>query len=999
MNSKQFGLLPLFVAVAFSALTRPAMAQRREALSPEHALQQIELDTDFSASILAHEPSVIDPVEVTFDDAGRMWVVEMRDYPFRTAEHPRGRIQVLEDTDCDGIFETAHTFADHLEMPTGLALWKNGVVVTVAGRLIYLLDSNGDLRADRTEVWLEGFTQDNEQLRANHPRLGPDGKWYIACGLRGGDVKLGADLQDAQEPQVPVLKIGSRDVRLDLKQRSIDLVTGPAQFGLVFDMLGNRLFCSNRNPATQVVLEQGDLTDNPLAGLAPSVVDVIPAGDDSRVFPLVDAWTTSHLHSGQFTAACGVFARAAAKLRTEVFACEPTGSLVRRQLSRYDGRLLVPEQEPTQGTREWLASRDAWFRPVNVSLAPDGELVVVDMHRAVIEHPRWVPEELKHRPDERWGDDAGRVFWVGQQSRLPAVLQDLRKTPLGDRSNGELARLVSNHNPWMRETASRLLLQREASEVVTTLTDQALDESLLLAARVASLRLADQLSPADAPLQEPLRRLLTASSQSEANRALGIVALRLLRNKPQMLHSMVPQIADYLASVDDAALACEACLCFSQLDGAAAWTPSPQRLRALTQTWVESGDRYLIIALAGALKHSPERLLRSCLQTLGETDQPVAKVRSDVAAVARGLASASCREAKPLEELSSLSQRLLFQSEARTTENGHALRLAALISLQEFRKQATQQTLLNDSFWQQLANLISSQEMDTDSKIAAVALLGQSPRPADVALLGKLVRQNTDPSLNEALLSAWCQTSDATVDQYLMDQLAAVSPQQQRVILGLVSAAPQRLELLSQQIEAGKLAPKQIGTPELKKLVARATGEVKKRLQTQLNSVANTNRGQVIADYKPCLELEADAKRGIEIFRKNCASCHRIGEIGYQVGPNISDSRTKQPLELLTAILDPNQVIDNNYFRVVVMTTEGRVVDGIVAEESSEAIVLRGQDDRREVIRRDDIAEMKATGVSLMPEGVESQIDHQSMADLIAYIKGWRYLDGSIPGR
>ncbi|MEO8271018.1 MAG: c-type cytochrome, partial [Aureliella sp.] len=212
-----------------------------------------------------------------------------------------------------------------------------------------------------------------------------------------------------------------------------------------------------------------------------------------------------------------------------------------------------------------------------------------------------------------------------------------------------------------------------------------------------------------------------------------------------------------------------------------------------------------------------------------------------------------------------------------------------------------------------------------------------------------------------------------------------------------IAASGKRLELLAQQLGSGQLTPGQFGVAELGKLVDRATGDTKSQLQQQLSRIANSNRAQVVEQYQDCLTLDPDVQRGVELFRKHCASCHRVGDIGVDVGPNISDSRTKQPLELLTAILDPNLAIDNNFFRFVILTEDGRVIEGIIADETADALVIRGQDDRRELIRREDIATMKATGVSLMPEGLEAQIDPQAMADLIGFVKGWRYMDGAVP--
>ncbi|MCA9157187.1 MAG: c-type cytochrome [Planctomycetales bacterium] len=1011
---------------------------RQTALAPADSLQRIELLDGNHARLMAHEPQVVDPVEVAFDDAGRMWVIEMRDYPFAIGEQPRGQIVVLSDTDGDGEYESSQVFADHLDMPTGLALWREGVVATVAGQLVYLTDSDGDGRADHTQVWLEGFSKGNEQLRANHPRLGPDGWWYIACGLRGGAVQLGPEFR-GEAPAAP-LDIGSRDVRFHLATKTIELVTGPAQFGLTFDGLGQRIFCSNRNPATQVMFEQADLVGNPLAGLAPSIVDVVPAGDSSRVYPLVNAWVTSHLHSGQFTAACGVFARGVDDGRTDIFTCEPTGSLVHRQRSKRVGARLVPdaEQQVPEG-REWLASRDAWFRPVNVTVAPDGSMVIVDMHRAVIEHPDWVPEELKQRPDERWGDQAGRIVSVGPRAQLSDVWRDLRDRPLRARDDAELVELIGSDNPWLRQTSQRLMLQRAATEgesperaaLVSNTNLDALqqlvaDRSLTPDARCAALRLAVLLAASpmskavatagtiapSASNHSPIAMapLLAADFAQSGQCELAMVALRLSRQFPHVLSVNPDELMDLASRSTEGGVRFEAWLCLgAQLEGGA-WHAEQGHLDQVAHAWAQDGDPYLLMAAASGLRDQPEALLQSWLSALTPETQLPEAASAQVSQIARGLMAATLRKAqasqasgstdtaeslKPLVE--QIEQLLSESGLAESLSGNGAAPLAALECLQPLVKQSKLRTLVELSTWKQLARLVENDSLPLQLRVAATALLADSPLSDTPQRLAQMVAHATDPELTGPLLQAWCAVGGDAPNAVLLERLASASPQLQRVLLPLIAASGKRLEGLAQQLDSGQLAPGQFGVAELTKLVDRASGETKTKLQQQLSRISNSNRAQVVEQYKPCLEIEPDVPRGAELFRKHCASCHRVGDIGVDVGPNISDSRTKKPLELLTAILDPNLAIDNNFFRFVVLTEDGRVVEGIIAEETADALVIRGQDDRRELIRREDIATMKATGVSLMPEGLEAQIDPQAMADLIGFIKGWRYMDGSIP--
>lgn len=994
----------LAVVLAYSAGVCGVSGQesRRTALSPEESRAEIVLASNWEARLLAHEPQCVDPVEVAFDDSGRMWVVEMRDYPYRLAELPRGRIRILSDTDGDGRYETSQVFADGLEMPTGLAFWQQGVLVTVAGQMLFLSDSDGDGVADRRQVWIDGFSEDNEQLRANHPRLGPDGLWYIASGLRGGEVRLGSELREAasrNEPAQDALKIGSRDVRFDPQTNTIDLVTGPAQFGLCFDLMGNRYFCSNRNPAVQVVFEQQDLDGNPLAGLAPSVMDVLPAGEDSRVFPLINAWTTSHLHAGQFTAACGLFVRplpevsqavSADELHSEFYVCEPTGCLVKRQELSPSQFRCQPLPAPQQVEPEWLASRDEWFRPVNVTLAPDGEMVIVDMHRAVIEHPQWVPEELKHRIDERWGDDAGRIYWVGAKFELGRLLAELRRAPLGSRETGELVQLVADPNPWIRETAARLLLERNESEAIGSLMSQGLDENLPLVGRVRCLQLAVALS----------RRIpsgLVTLFGSE-NPLLAEVALRLARQYPTQLAEHSSTLAR-LCTQGSEVVQFHALLGLGRLTNLGHLALSDQASAAIADRICRGPQAYALMAAAAAYRDEPSLLLFHLLQALPAAESASTDAANQGSAgwreaAVRALTSAAIRGGNDLDDSLELAKQLVGASAASAQQH------AAFACLLEFAKSAESHQLDDDSFWDQVHEHVRSRSLAGHvSEPTAIALLGCSPRTKDRELLGISVRQNTDPDLNGPLLTAWANTGAEDCDEYLVAHVNAAGPQLQRVMLSLIGNSQRRLNLLSQRMQAGEIAARQLGSAELQRLVSRAKGETQKRLQAELDKISNSDRAAVVERYKECLDMAGDAERGQQVFRQHCAACHRIGEIGVQVGPDISDSRTKKPLELLTSILNPNLAIDNNYFRFVVLTRDGQVIEGIMSEETSDAIVIRGQDNRRDVVRRAEIEDLKATGVSMMPEGIEAQIGLQQMSDLIAFIKGWRYIDGIIPQR
>src|SRR5262249_1334122 len=233
---------------------------------------------------------------------------EMRDYPNGPppGQPPEGRVKVLEDRDGDGRFEHSTVFVDGLLFANGLLPWKGGVVVTAAPHIVYLKHTDGDAKADRREVLYEGFATQNPQLRVSNPALGLDSWVYAANGLRGGQVKR------AGQPDAKPVNLNGMDFRFDLLHDRGEAVSGMGQYGNTFDDWGRRSVCTTRHHLRHVVIENRYLQLNPyLAAPAvvedPSELDEGPLSSGGKIYPISKNWTTSNLHAGRFTAACGVF--------------------------------------------------------------------------------------------------------------------------------------------------------------------------------------------------------------------------------------------------------------------------------------------------------------------------------------------------------------------------------------------------------------------------------------------------------------------------------------------------------------------------------------------------------------------------------------------------------------------------------------------------------------------------------------------------------------------
>lgn len=977
-------LTPAVLLAALDVTAAGFAPEPQSPLSAEQALEYFRLAPGLRIEIAACEPEVVDPVAVRFDEDGRMWVVEMGDYPSGppSGQPPLSRIRVLEDRDADGRYESSTVFADKLLFATGLQPWRGGAIVTLAGRVLYLRDTNGDGRADVEETWFTGFAEENPQLRANHPYLAADQRVYIANGLRGGVVK------NVRDPATPPLSISGLDFRFDPLSGAADAVSGAGQFGLTFDDWGNRFVCSNRNPLQQVVIENRYLQRSPQAAIAATLHDVATPGEASRIHPISRAWTTSNLHAGQFTAACGVLIFRSDGLtpdyQGQAFVCDPTGNLV--HCERFEGNGTVFASRPLADGVEFLASPDEWFRPVGLQHGPDGALYVVDMYRAVIEHPEWVPVELQRRPDERHGDDRGRIYRI--------VAADRSYTPpprLSTAGSSALVGRLSADDAWIRESAARLLVERQDASVHAVLAALVLaDESPR-----ASVHALWMLSRGNALDDEVLRRGLL-SRHAGVRRQAAVVWEQ---DRRESLREVVRGLADHT----DPQLRLQSLLSLAPIERmeadlvarVALADPGPWSERA---SLIAAGSHAAAVLQAVASRPNASSGKDSKAELSADA---VARRRSLVG----GLAAIAARdEQQAIEALSALVEiepasdsaptviamagvaRLAEELVKRRSSLGQLQRTlgpdrgARLTRLVDYARQAIRQEDAEEDLRIVALDLLSFDEAAADG-IRTLALRA----PATSVRLAAIRALERQPALD-----AWRE---------LVAGLSRESPIVRRAILsGLFSQRP-RTELLLEQLAAGRIRPGELDRAATDQLLNHPHEVIRTRSRQLIDAGVPADRQKVLGEYQTALELAPDSLRGREVFARHCATCHRVGGIGVDVAPDISDSRTKTPQQLLTDILQPNRAIDNNYVSYTIVDSEGRVTTGVLTAETATSVTLKQPEGKLVTLLRSQIEELRSNGVSLMPEGLEKNIPLQDMADVISFVKNWRYLDGRTPAQ
>jgi putative membrane-bound dehydrogenase-like protein len=980
-------LLPLFGNAA-----EPGKSQQlRSPLSPQEALKHFRITPGLRLELVAAEPLIESPVAMAFDEADRLWVVEMRDYPNgpRPGEKPQGRIKVLSDRDGDGAYDHSVLFADHLLFANGLMLWRGGLVVTAAPHIVYLQDTDGDGKADKQEVLYEGFATENPQLRVSHPVLGIDNWVYVANGLRGGQVKR------AGQPGVKPVNISNMDFRFDIVRDRHEAISGLGQYGNCFDDWGQRFVCDNRHHLRHIVIENRYLKRNPFLA-APAVVEDIsvledgPLSSGGKIYPLSRNWTTSSLHVGRFTAACGVFIYRGDLLAPEyrgcAFTCDPTGNLVHQEVLRPRGATFR-SSPPREGV-EFLATPDDWFRPVFLSHGPDGAMYIVDMYRAVIEHPEFMPEELKNRPDLTLGKDRGRIWrvvpdrGVVEKDRGKLVTAGLRKASVED-----LVHRLASPNAWERTTAQRLLLERQDRAAVKPLLAATTSPSAL--ERLHAAWLLDGLGALEESvvcrlLEDPVGEVRTQAVQMAEH---WLPASRGVQER-------VVRLADDV----DPHVRYQAALSLGEWDDDRILEPLARIAAA------GADDRWARLAAASAVPKRAGRLIAALLQPqrglthgaspdwlslLHELAALVGARRDpeEVAGVLDALAALRMREAArwQMTGIDGLAQGM----ERRGTQLS-----AFLGALPASRRAAAERTT---QLLTRAAAVAAAAKADPAERLTAVRLLAHAAWTTAQPVLTRLVTEEGPQDVRLAAVRALSAHPRAEVAALLMKGWPGYTPALRREVAEAMLRQTDRALHLLAEVEAGRVRPGDIDAIRTRQLVGHGRPEVRDKARKLLQDNLPAERKKVLDEYRAALTRSGEPRRGQAVFQKHCATCHRVAGLGVDVGPDIADTRTKTPEALLTDILNPNAAIDNNYLSYEVTLKNGKVLTGMIAAETASSLTIKRAENQADVVLRQDIEEVRSSGFSLMPEGLEKNIPVADMADLLSFLKNWRYLDGTVP--
>ena len=692
-----------------------------------------------------------------------------------------------------------------------------------------------------------------------------------------------------------------------------------------------------------------------------------------KVYPLSREGKRYHSfeHAGHYTSACSamiyrdelLFARSADE---HSFTCEPVHNLVQHNIVHESGSTFTCTHPDDETDHDFVASEDPWFRPVMVRTGPDGALWIADMYRYMIEHPEWLPPQGKAELMKfyRDGDDKGRIYRVYPERKKPRAIADLSKL-----STEQLVAVLEHPNGWVRDKAQQMLIWKNDAAAISPLEDLVFKSKVPQARlhALSTLEALDGLKPPDIRI-----------ALEDENPAVRRDAVRLAENAKALaaLDSIKKLIDDRDAKVR-LQLACS----LGEWEGA-----GPAALLGKMAV-ASNNDPFITGAIASSMsKHYPA----VAQAWLDAKRPPTGQLYLDLLNM--------CVATENRFQLDALLAPLLekgvngYSAEQLTTLGQW---LDAAVQRNNFAKftdpkdsPLAQLVRGQGQLYEDVGQLATDVAQPADLRAAAASLLGRAMDQIDdeAKVLSALLTPQTPAEVQLVAVKALGRIGGPKISAMLLERWPSYSPTLRAAVADLLAARePSALDLLH-AIEGGKVAAMDLDIQRRDRLTKHSSAKVKELAKTVLKS-AETNRQDVIDANRSVLSMTGDRTRGEKMFTTHCATCHRMENVGTEIGPGLVSVTNWSGEALLTAILDPDRQVEPRYLSYTAKLNNNEEIFGIITAETGGGITLKGLDAKEQNILRSNLKSLTCTNHSLMPMGFEQAMSKQELADLISYLQ------------
>lgn len=957
----------------------------RSPLSANDALKSMRLSSDdYRVELVASEPLVQDPINLAFGADGKLWVVEMGDYPGDESESEGtgaggGRVKFLEDTTGDGQYDQATVFMDGIAFPTGVFPWRDGVLISAAPDIVFARDTNGDGRADDVQKLYSGFALANPQHRINGFTYGLDHSLHCASGDNLGkitSVKTGE-----------VINASGHDVQLWPDDGQIAVTSGRTQFIRSRDDWGQWFGNDNSHPMFHFPIDAAYLKRNPAVTYEGGSQQLFHPPVAPPVFPSTSAAVRFNdlYAANRFTSACSSIISRSPHFNvddhTAAFVCEPVHNLVHRAILAADGASYRASRSSMEQDREFLSSTDPWFRPVRSEIGPDGALWVVDMYRETIEHPEWIPQSWQAQLDLNAGSDRGRIYRIVPKTiaRSPA------HESVVDLESMDLVNLLESPVGTMRDTVSRLLIERlTPSETVgvQAKTIQRLkalaSESHFAQARVHAMSILDVVGELDNDL------IVAAFGDKEPGVVLVAIgwAESRLQDSDELLERLAP-----LSKHEDLRVVLALSLAMGQ-------TNSPVAAYVLTDIASRKDiDRWVRMAILSSSTHHASRLLARLFDEHWEATTAGSQERLSLVS---GLLDTAIAGGQSVTET---LRHALGRTETEDSPSEMRLGMAVSVARSFNRKgvDASEILPLLQPIYQQALAIFNDEMQSESQRILSLDLIGKGIGDADDER--ELIRGLLSPAVPIGIQRrAIALLADIDQDGFVnvvFDKWQSLTTSLRGDCVSRMLTRRPWMEGLLASLEAGTIGVNELSASARQQLLHSGTRSMMVRAQRLIEkpgtSVAKRELiNQYLSQFDSVKQDEASSHAndlGASLYTKHCAACHAPDEQGKLIGPSLSNLSDRSDRRLVESILAPNESCEPNYQTYILRTVDDEILVGTIESEVGETVTLGRADGTRLLVNRRRIAEMKNSGVSLMPEGFETLLRPEELQAVVRHLQ------------
>lgn len=950
---------------------------------PSELPEGFQIEPGFTLKRVATEPLIQDPVDLEFDELGNALVLEMPGYPF---EDQQSKIKVLKDLDGDGIYDESTVFVENLQLASSFLPYKKGILVAAPPYLLFVRDEDQNYSPDQIDTLMGGFSTGNLQHNYNGLTLGLDNWIYAANGGNDGAPYWWGDSTNQMD-------LRGQDFRFNLETKSLErLGESSGGFGLGVDELGRFFETHNLIHISHLVIPDRYVQGKQLYQeyLLENVSDHDEKGL-SRIYPIgeQESRVNHPEQSGFFSGSCGITHYGGGALGENydhtVWVADVVLNLIHVDHISANGASFQGSRDAEK--REFLASTDRSFRPVNMSVGPDGAMYVVDMYRKVIEHPEWIPDEIEKTLDLESGKDQGRIYQISKEgNKVRFNLEQFQ-------SSKGLIESLSSPNQWVRMTAQRILLESELNESVISTLRELFNSSNEMAQIHALWILANSGNIQDSEILKALGN----SSPTIRETALKIAETSLDGNQ-ELIQKIVDLVAD-----SNQRVAMQAGLALSILSPGDFEKDEELILNLIQKVGIQATDPWVITALTLATQDSSAELLAGLLAS--------PDVKSYSFEFLASLAKASGYQKDADQVFAALvdsplsfvqKQGLIYAFNAQLKTSSPAL-LAAIQALEKsgnagiISELAVTRNQLklppSKEFLEYSRNALATvmdKELADSVRLEQLELIKLLPYSEKSEVLFTGLNQSQPLKIQEKSLEQLAALKESAIGYRLVEMWSDLSPQTRRYASDLLLYNAIHHDALLTGLEDGSINIGEMNFDlERRRELLWWTDneETKRRAELLFSDSGVSNRQEAIDQMKPALALSGNLETGKVVFERICANCHQYGTIGNEVGPALTEIGRKSKETLVHDILDPNAAAEPEYINHRLETKDGTIHMGIIAHESDDEITIKKMGGESVIIPKSEVESFRSLGSSLMMEGLENSMSPQEMADLLEFLQ------------